>query len=279
MVNPRYKIKHLLPNTKVLCDSSAFQDIDKGIRLTPEQALKRQLDYRIHLQRITNDANFNYESLSIYDQMAGVDEQLVCIDGCMKKIKQRGSEETAHEAIKQTILAAEYYATQRQTIATSVTWIAQGVTPQQYLNDCTLPLLDLFQKGDYYGFGGFCIIGRKRKTMLPLFYETVNLVLPVLRKKNIARVHIYGVCIPEAITYLHEQCKKYGIDASTDSSAPEISALAFGKMYQRNGRPLDPKGIMKKYKRTVWRKYIDYNPVKLAHANVRMYDNWTKTLQ
>jgi hypothetical protein len=278
MVNPKYKIKRLLPNTHVLCDSGAFQDLDSNTRLTPKQSLDRQLTYREHLRKITNDPLFNYEAVSIYDQMAGVDEELVCIGGCMQKRKVRGSEETAKAAIIETLDAANYYATQRNAIGTSIIWIAQGVTPRQYTQECTIPLLELAQSHDMFGFGGFCIIGRKRKTMLPLFYETVDMVLPLVKHKGLSRVHVFGVCIPEAIEYLEQASQRYGIVASTDSSAPELSAVAFGKMYKPNGRPLDPKGIMRTFNRKSWVKWQDYNPIKLAHSNVFTYNKYAQGL-
>lgn len=274
MLNPKYKIKHIQPGTLAIVDSGAFQDIDDAIRLTPQAALERQLKYRDYLQ--TLDPNFNYEAVCIYDQMAGVDEAVVIdVDGKRRKVKLRGTEETALNAIAETLHAAEYYSRQRDRINSRVVWIAQGINPKQYTEQCTIPLMDFAQRGDYFGFGGFCIIGKQRKRMLPVFYETVEMVLPVLQKKGIRRAHLLGVCLPEAVTYFAERCSTFGIVASTDSSAPEVAAVAFGKMY-RGGRQVSPEQM--KYRFGSWEKWTDYHPIKLAHANVRSYEMWSASL-
>ncbi len=307
MLNPKYKVSHLAKGVRCIVDSGAFQDIDAAIRLTPQQALKRQLDYRTYLTGITQDPHFNYEAVCIYDQMAGVDEHLTCLDECyidyieyvtsntlhelglskpemrdilskFKKVKQRGTEQSAARAVTETVKAAEYYSTQRSVINTKIVWIAQGINAEQYTNDCTVPLMDYAQKGDYFGFGGFCIIGKQRKRMLPIFYETVHKVLPVLRKKGIGRAHLLGVMIPDAVTFFVKECKKYGIVPSTDGSAPEVGAVAFGKTYSKDGRQIAPDQIRKIYNRDTWTKWEDYNPIKLAMANVRRYELWSSSL-
>lgn len=307
MLNPKYRIKHLARGVRCIVDSGAFQDIDAAVRLTPAQALDRQLKYREYLIGITQDPLFNYEAVCIYDQMAGVDEHLTCLDDCyieymyyvssgtlhelglkkgeikeilskFKKIKARGTEETATNAVAETLRAAEYYASQRDEIRTKVVWIAQGINANQYTNDCTIPLMDFVQKGDYFGFGGFCIIGKQRKTMLPIFYETVDKVLPVLKKKGIGRAHLLGVMVPEAVKFFVQECRKYNIVSSTDGSAPEVAGVAFGKTYSKEGKQLAPEQIKKIYNRDTWIKWEDYNPIKLAMANVRRYELWSSSL-
>lgn len=71
----RYQVRELLPDTCAICDSGAFQDIDQSTRLSPEQALQRQLDYEQRLQS-TMGQEWHFEAMCIYDQMAGVDEQV-----------------------------------------------------------------------------------------------------------------------------------------------------------------------------------------------------------
>lgn len=264
MLNPKYRIKRLASNTKALCDSGAFQDIDKNKRLMPEEALNRQLKYRNFIRdNVVYDASWEFESICIYDQMIGVDECI--IDG--KKKKVRGTVETGKIAVDDTLQSAHYYYTQRQTIP-SITYIAQGVNSDQYV-ECTKELLTLMRPNiDYFGFGGFCIIGKQRKTMLPLFYETVYKVLPLLEEKGITRIHLLGVCIPDAVRFAVQESKKYGIHVSTDSSAPEMNAVAFGRTYNDDMRLSVHCGT----------KWVDYNPIELAHENVRKYHLWMKSL-
>lgn len=264
MLNPLYKVKTFkTSNIHALCDSGAFQDIDRQTRLTPEEALNRQLAYLKQLRKLFNNPLWNYEAISIYDQMVGVDEQIV--NG--KKIKRRGTEETGILAIKDTLVAAEYYSSQRQQLP-PIIYIAQGINAEQYVQKAVIPLMDLMTTNDYFGFGGFCIIGRQRKKMLPIFFETVVQTIPILKKKGIKRIHIFGVCLKEAIEFLNKQCKNSGILCSTDSSAPELNAVAFGKGYNEN--------LIANVKHG--RKWIDYNPIELAHDNIRKYNNWIEQL-
>jgi len=261
MVNPKYKVSHLQA-CDVICDSGAFQDIDKAVRLTPEQALNRQMKYRDHLATLLDDPTFTYEALCIYDQMAGVDE---CIDECTgKKVKRRGTEETAQVAVNETLHAAEYYS---YVYPHRLMLIAQGINSSQYAQ-CTNELLTLRRRDDYYGMGGFCIIGKQRKRMLPIFFETVDRVFPMVKAANVHRVHLLGVCIPDAVEYAAKQASRYQLELSTDSSAPEVGAYAFGKVILPNGRQQSPQ----------WRKHIDYDPRELAYQNVTTYHEYSLKL-
>ena len=181
MVNPVYfRIKNVLP-CSILCDSGAFQDIHLMQRLTPKQALDRQF-------MLWNRLALPFEAIATYDQMAGIDEAIV--NG--QKVKIRGNENSAAKAVHETLVSAEYYKSQQDAINSHIIYVAQGIHTKQYAK-CTDELLTLMRPNDYYGFGGFCIIGRQRKTMLPLFKETVTEVLPMLYKKGIQRVHVFGV--------------------------------------------------------------------------------------
>lgn len=261
MLNPVYKVTTLNYPFDALVDSGAFQDIDKHERLTPAQAFDRQRRYRDKLRKDFRD--FDFEAVSIYDQMIGVDECV--IDG--KKIKRRGTKETAKQAVEATLYSARYYNDHRDEY-NRIIYIAQGIDPEQYL-ECTEQLLTYIRPGlDYFGFGGFCIIGRQRKIMLPIFQETCISVFPALARAGIHRAHLFGICLPEAVKIAKKYGDMYGIQLSTDSSAPEINAVAFGKMYTEEGRINRSAGI----------KWIDYNPIELAHSNVRKYNEWIKNL-
>jgi hypothetical protein len=277
MVNPIYRIRDILPNTHVLCDSGSFQDIDKHIRLHPKDALERQLQYKTYLEK--ECAGIHFEGLAIYDNMVGVDEIMLCDqNGIYRKQKVRGNEETSLSAIQSTLDAADYYYTQRSRIDTKIIWIAQGIHPRQYIDACALPLLEYASSEDYFGLGGFCIIGRSKKRMLPIFYETVHELVPLVKKKGIQRIHVFGVSVPEAIEYLHTECKKYGIESSTDTSAPEVAARRYGNVYTKQGKQMAAKTFKKIYRKAHWKIWEDYNPIKLAMANVYVYHQYVKGL-
>lgn len=144
MVNPHYPVL-LDPGTEALMDSGAFQD--DGINqpcLQPWAALARQLAYERWLSwQITGGPDWHFHGLVTYDQMFGVDEQM--IDG--KKVKARGSPETARPAVDETLRSAVYYASQRHRIRGSLLFAAQGINPDQYIDDCVLPMLDVMRPG------------------------------------------------------------------------------------------------------------------------------------
>ena len=260
MVNTRYPIKDV-GNADVFCDSGAFQDIDSSIRLTPEQALNRQLSYEDYLRRNNNEFKY-FESICIYDQMAGVDEQV--IDS--KKIKRRGTRHTAMKAIRETILAADYYASKRASIEGKICFVGQGIDPRQYIDMCIVPLLDLIRPGDFFAFGGFCIIGRI-PSLKSVFYKTFQDAMPLLKKAEVSRVHLLGVLVSDVVSWANTEANKYGIEISNDGSGPEINGGAFGRIW-RDG----------KYEPVGKKKWIEYHPYDIAVHNIKEYDAWCKNL-
>lgn len=285
MVNPNYKIKHLLKRERpwfccrcqtqhvgpcVLCDSGAFQDIDTGVRLMQHSALERQLRFeRVLAFRLDAD-DWHFEAVAIYDQMAGVDE--VVVDG--KKVKRRGTVETARPAIEETLRSAAYYASQRHRIQGHIMFVGQGVTADQYIDDCLVPMLDVMQDGDYFAFGGLCIWGRMRTKITPEAHKTITRALPLLHRRGIRRVHLLGVMFAEGVTWFAEQLHEYNrrlgaawFTGSTDGSGPEQAGKAYGVRYV-NGRQ----------HRTGERKWQDYHPHDLAMENIKGYTEWIRGL-
>lgn len=241
-VNPKHRIKYVLPGTLALCDSGAFQDIDDCVRLSPRQALERQLMLEAQILFNSNSLklppnlrigwDWHFEAVVIYDQMAGVDEEIV--DG--KKVKRRGTIETAASAVAETLRSAEYYHTQRARIAGALCFVGQGVTPDQYINDCLIPMSAMMRAGDWFAYGGFCILG-KVPSLLPVFYETFTRSLPILKDAGIKRLHLLGVNVPEAVTFAVKAIKLGGwFELSNDNSGPEVAGAAFGKGYTADGR-------------------------------------------
>jgi hypothetical protein len=263
MLNPNYGHVRLLRPVPVMCDSGAFQDIDKGVRLLPWTALSRQLAMERAIAVGLGQDDWHFEALVIYDQMLGVDEQIV--NG--QKIKRRGNEETARPAIAETLRAARYYAGQRARIRGRICFVGQGATPRQYVQECVIPMLDVMRPGDWFAFGGFCIIGRV-PSLKPLFVETVAAVLPLLKALGITRAHLLGIGVTDMVRYAAEQGRQYGIAMSTDTSAVETRSV--------HGYVFDGWEWHKRWEKAD--KLVNYHPRDLAEANLLFYDAFCRSL-
>lgn len=261
MVNPHYPVT-LTPGTRYIIDSGAFQERDMRNRLQPWSALDRQL--RLEAQIEYTGHGGHAEAIVTYDMLCGVDEALV--DG--KRVKRRGTEETARPAIAETLRAAHYYATQRHRIRGAVAFAAQGATPRQYVEDCVIPLLDLTCPGDWLAFGGFCIIGM-RPTLKPLFVETLERTLPLLKCKGIKRAHVLGVAVADMVQAMAEMERRHGVEISTDSSSIEVNSAVFGKgFYAGRWQRVYAKAD----------KCTAYHPAHWALENIRRYHEWSAEL-
>jgi hypothetical protein len=177
---------------EVILDSGAFSDTTYH-RCSFEEALTRQLSHA---------SEFNYAEklshLASYDVL--IDEQ----DRDGVRVKERWGEDLAGFAVKQTVLAAQFLDSKRAFIRQCVghdvglVLSAQGVTAEQYLHcaEQVLPLLN--PETDIFGLGGWCILGRQRP-LLPVFYETVAELVPLLKRYKVRRAHIWGVCFAEPL--------------------------------------------------------------------------------
>ena len=265
MLNPNYPIRRVLPGTSVFEDSGAFQDIDRQTRLQPWAALDRQLRHW-NVIELSNDYPVHFEALVIYDQMAGVDECLV--DG--KKMKKRGNEETARPAIAETLRSAAYYATQRHRMRdAALCFVGQGVTPEQYITDCVVPMLDIMRPGDWFAFGGLCIWGKMPKQLTPLAHETIARTVPLLKRHGIVRFHLLGVTYAPAVEWVAALARRERVTFSTDGSGPEQTGAIAGKRYV-NGRQV------RAYAKE--QKWTDYHPHDLAMENIQSYHDWSSGL-
>lgn len=274
MVNPHHPGVVLADGTDVLIDSGAFQRADMHKRLHPAEALDRQTRFAAKLaagRRLTM-------RLVTYDQLLGVDEALTP-DG--ERVKKRGSERTAAPAVTQTLWSADYYAAQRTRLrraGVGLCFAAQGATVAQYLR-CTRALLDVMEESDWFGFGGFCIIGRQ-PSLKPQFVETVRQVLPLLAAKGIRRAHILGVCVHDALMAAAALGRAHGVVLSTDSSSIEINSV-HGKVWDT--------AHMSTGRGSPWRKVYDkahkkaaegisYHPCTLALENIARFAAWSAQL-
>lgn len=264
MLNPHYPVD-LAPGTRYIIDSGAFQERDMLARLQPWQALERQL--RLEAQVEYGPCGLPAEAVVTYDMLAGVDEAIV--DG--ERVKRRGTEESAAEAVEETLRSARYYHAERARVRGAIAYAAQGVTVRQYVG-CVRELLALMRPGrDWLAFGGLCITGMQRGRMLPVFSDILSAVVPLLAEAGVARAHVLGVCIPDAIRTARALEARYGVALSTDSSAPEQAAI-FGRVYDGgDGR--------QRGRYTKDQKYVDYHPRDLAHQNIRDYHEWISALE
>jgi len=131
--------------------------------------------------------------------------------------KERWDEHSAAEAVEETISAADWLSSHR----TSPKILSvQGVTAAQYL-DCTKAIAPMVREIDVLGLGGWCIIGKMPKQMMPTFRETIRLVVPFAAQAGIRWLHIWGVCYAPALGELLWLCDQYGLKLSTDSAGPQ----------------------------------------------------------
>lgn len=113
---------------------------------------------------------------------------------------------------------------------------AQGVDAQQYLR-CVQALMPFIKEGDILGLGGWCIIGKMHAQMMPVFADTVKVVIPFLEGEGIQRVHIWGVIFPPALALLYNACNERGIAISTDSMGVNLNPAFGGWGYNSYARP------------------------------------------
>jgi hypothetical protein len=206
-------------NSKILYDSGAFTDVLTNCRVTPEEALDRQLSTLERLPRVRETFLVSYDLL--------IDEKYV--NGTRKKERWTVSE--GDKAVDATVAAAEYLNSQRYRLQDfTLVQSCQGVNAEQY-KSCVEEVLAYCQPGDCLGLGGWCILG-KQKRWLPTFFQVIDEIIPAIAEAGIDRVHIFGVtwykpirgCIPPLPVLLH-QCDRYGIKLTTDGRSPIGNAL------------------------------------------------------
>lgn len=196
--------------TQVLQDSGAFSD-GPVHRLTAQQAIDRQ---------IAHAKKYGYWDKVIY--VASYD---LLIDERWQggqRFKERWNEQDADFAINETIANAVFLSNNRQQVnGKALVLTAQGVSSDQYLQ-CAKSIIPLIQEQDMFGFGGFCITGKMRRKMMPVFADTVKKVMPEIAGAGIKKVHLWGVMLDEALAQIGYWCTKFNIELSTDSVGPSV---------------------------------------------------------
>lgn len=203
---------HIPGDTAVLQDSGAFSD-GPGQRLDFTAAYERQIAHGEkygYADQITHRASYD---LLIDEVWTGSNRH-----------KRRWTVQDAEQAVKETIDAARFMAHHKDRPAVLS---VQGVNAAQYL-DCARQVVPFLEAGDVLGFGGWCITGKMPNVMMPVFCETIQLVVPWLGRVGIKRIHIWGVLYAHALGQLLWMCDQQGIVLSTDSAGPSWRP-AFGE--------------------------------------------------
>ena len=255
-LNPRYSAA-VCRKANILLDSGAFQDVRDNQRLSFQNALQRQLVFE-------NQQNFISECIVSYDRI--VDEKL---EKNIGQIKERVDFKTAEKYVAETINAAKYLADNRNELKPRKLILScQGVEINQYLN-CIEEILSFSEKGDIIGFGGFCIIGQKPKYEND-YFEILKKSIPLIKLKNIKRIHLFGVGVFKTLVKTEIICQKYHIQPSYDTSSYEFNGV-HGKVFNPDKMVLTK--IFEKED-----KYKFYSPNELAHLNIRLITNFWREL-
>lgn len=204
---------HAGPVTGLL-DSGPFTDPPER-RLTPEAALARQLAWERHASDKWG-APFQAHGLVSYDLL--IDETWVAGE----RHKRRWSVRDADRAVRTTVDAAAYLASERERLTPRALILsAQGVDALQYA-ECAAGVLQRATPGDWFGLGGWCILGRHTR-LLPAFWQTLRLTLPMVKVAGLSHVHIFGVLYQRALGGLLYLADRYELTVSTDSTAPILA--------------------------------------------------------
>lgn len=141
------------------------------------------------------------------------------------RVKHRWSVAEAESAVEETVSAADYLSRQRAALAPRrLVLSCQGVDAPQYTR-CAERVIAVSEPADWIGLGGWCILGRWR-SWLPVWWETLRAVLPLVAASGVTRVHAFGVLWPVALGGLVWLADRYGIAVSCDSTAPLLAAAA-----------------------------------------------------
>lgn len=201
-------------NVVGLLDSGAFSDPAEK-RLDAPSALARQIRWESRASDIWG-LPFQAHAIVSYDLL--IDE----IWTGQQREKRRWSIEAAESAVRTTIEAAAFLATQRQQLAPRRLVLAcQGVDHEQYA-DCVSGVLAHATPTDWIGLGGWCILGWFR-SWIPQFWATCYRVLPLIASAGIRHVHIFGVTYRPVLGGLLWLADREGLSVSTDSSGPVLS--------------------------------------------------------
>jgi hypothetical protein len=195
-------------------DSGAFTDPPHK-RLTPDRALDRQLAWETHASDKWG-MPFRASGLVSYDRL--IDEKWIA----GKREKRRWSVAEGESAVGETVVAAQYLASQRATLTPRRLILScQGVDAYQY-QECVTEVLKVATPDDWIGLGGWCILGM-RQTWMPTFWQAMRLILPQIAVTGVRHIHIFGVLFLPALGGLAWLADQHELTVSTDSTAPVLA--------------------------------------------------------
>jgi hypothetical protein len=198
--------------------------------MTPEAALERQLTWERKASTIWGVEGWQARYIVSYDLL--IDE--VWTGGA--RHKQRWSVRDAERAVQVTIDAAHYLASRRAALAPRTLILsAQGVDAIQY-EECAVDVLKAAQPGDWFGFGGWCILGMRRSWM-PVFWQALRRVLPLVAQAGLTHVHIFGVLWRPPLGGLLWLADQHGLTVSTDSKGPIMQTVWTTRTYSNARMP------------------------------------------
>jgi len=254
-LNPYYETSlKKYSRVNYILDSGAFQDVKSESRLTPEEALNRQLSFEKIIGR-------KAESIVSYDRL--VDEQIN--EGV--QFKERVDFSLGKEYVEETIESAKYLDSKRKELkGRNLVLSCQGTTAKQYLG-CMKSILDIAKPNDIIGLGGFCILSKSIEYEKQ-FYEVIDKGFPLMKKKGINRVHIFGMGVFRPLVQADIYGRMNGIECSYDTSSPELNSV-FGKCFN----PVE--GQMANVFSKI-HKMDGYIPAELALTNVKLITDYWK---
>lgn len=181
-------------------DSGAFQRFKSGQRVDAAAAL----DLQLHRE---NQLNTTAIALASNDRLIG------------PKVAAGKESKEDWAAVRQTIDAAEYLASQRRTLGDRICVLGcQGASANQY-TVCVREVLRVATEKDWIGLGGWCPLGKNQRWM-PVFRETLIEMIPLVAASPVRHIHLYGVLFEPALGNFLWMCDRYGLTCSTDSKKP-----------------------------------------------------------
>jgi hypothetical protein len=199
-----------------IIDSGAFS-IDPRKRPASDKALERQLNWESKASDKWGEA---WQAYGLVSNDILIDETW----SSGERKKQRWSIKEADWAVRETVEAAQYLASQRERLVPRrLVLSVQGVDSIQY-QECMAEVLRVATPDDIIGFGGWCILGRFT-SWLPEFWRTLRLTFPMIVQKGCQDIHIFGVLYQPALGGMLYLADQYGLKVSTDSTAPIKACL------------------------------------------------------
>lgn len=211
-VNPIHSgIEILNPYAKTLMDSGAFQDREREKRLTPEQALDRQL-------RLETKLGMESQRIVAYDYIGNVPRTLEGNRYLSSKRDELGG--------RQLVMVVQGDLFHGNRIPKT----------DSYLH-CLRHTLELSTGQDCIGLGGFALAGAQGVYRQGL-YDVFRRSAPIIAQQGVRDVHLFGVGTFSVLEAIVEMNRELGTNLriSADTSSYEVNSTIAGKLLDRDSR-------------------------------------------